>query len=273
MSWNLKNTKPDGRRQKTGARSQKVAVVAAVALLMTACAERRAAATTPTGLRATLARQIQNAVDAGDGDMDARALRQRLAANPDDLDARLALAHRYNQRDLPDLALEHYRLAAIRFPDSAPVALGVAKTLREMNEAAQALATVQAFVAAHADAGWELRSFQGILLDERGKYVDAEASHRAALALDENRSSLHNNLGYNLMLQGKRDAAAQEFHRALSLDANSAIAKNNLAELEAGAGARPTAPPVNLWRRVASTVGKVVAGPPAPNGTAETAKR
>ena len=241
---------------------------------MTACAERKVATNTPpTGLRATMARQIQNAVDAGDGDMEARGLRQRLAANPDDLDARLALARRYAQRSLPDLALEHYRLAAIRFPDSEPVAAGVAKTLREMNEGSQALASVQTYVSTHPNAGWELLSLQGILLDERGKYADAEASHRAALAQDGNRSSLHNNLGYNLTLQGKRGEAASEFHRALAIDGNSEIAKNNLAELEAGSAGKPAGPPVNLWKRVASTVGKVVAGPPAPNaGSAETKK-
>lgn len=272
MSWNLKNT--THRQQEPGVRSQKSAAVLAVAVLLTSCAERRAATTTPpTGLRATMARQIQNAVDAGDGDVEARGLRQRLAANPDDLDARLGLARRYEQRGLPDLALEHYRLAAIRFPDSEPVTLGVAKTLREMNEGSQALAALQAFVAAHANAGWEILSLQGILLDERGKYTDAEGSHRAALALDANRSSLHNNLGYNLTLQGKRGEAAAEFHRALAIDGNSEIAKNNLAELEAGTGGKAAGPPVNLWKRVASTVGKVVAGPPAPNaGSAETKK-
>ena len=272
MSWNLKNTLWSS--QKSGVRSQKAAAIVVIAVLMTACAERRAATPTPpTGLRATMARQIQNAVDAGDGDMEARGLRQRLAANPDDLDARLALARRYAQRSLPDLALEHYRLAAIRFPDSEPVALGVAKTLREMSEGTQALEALQAFVATHANAGWELLSLQGILLDESAKYADAEASHRAALALDANRSSLHNNLGYNLTLQGKRTEAAAEFHRALAIDGNSEIAKNNLAELEAGTGPKAAGPPVNLWKRVASTVGKVVAGPPAPNtGNVETKK-
>ncbi|HEV8145428.1 MAG TPA: hypothetical protein VGP79_03565 [Bryobacteraceae bacterium] len=251
-----------------------MAIVAVATIVLAGCAERRVTATTPqTGVRATMARQIQNAVDAGDGDMQARGLRQRLAANPDDLEARLALAHRYAQRGLPDLALEHYRLAAIRFPDSEPVALGVAKTLREMNEGTQALVGLQAYVAMHASAGWELLSLQGILLDERGKYADAEVSHRAALARDGNRSSLHNNLGYNLTLQGKRGEAAAEFHRALAIDGNSEIAKNNLAELEAGTGPKATGPPVNLWKRVASSVGKVVAGPPAPNaGGAETKK-
>ena len=91
--------------------------------------------------------------------------------------------------------------------------------------------------------------------------------------LDVNRSSLHNNLGYNLTLQGKRSEAAAEFHRALAIDGNSEIARNNLAELEAGTDGKAPGPPVNLWKRVASTVGKVVAGPPAPNaGSAEIKK-
>jgi Flp pilus assembly protein TadD len=172
--------------------------------------------------------QIQNAIDAGEGDLEARALRQRLAANADDLDARLRLARLYSNRGLPDLAIEHYRLAAVRFPDSVAVALGLAKTLDGMGETEEALKAVAESLRNQPRGNWELLSLRGILEDQSGRSVEADASHRAALALEPGNGSLHNNLGYNLLTQGRSDEAAAEFRRAIEIDPRSEIAHNNL---------------------------------------------
>src|SRR5262245_14830811 len=88
--------------------------------------------TPPPAMRRVMARHVQNAVDAGEGDLEAKNLRQRLAANPGDLDARILLARLYAKRGLPDLALEHYRLAAARFPDSLIAEIELVKTLRNL---------------------------------------------------------------------------------------------------------------------------------------------
>jgi Flp pilus assembly protein TadD len=177
---------------------------------------------------AVKARHVENAADAGEGDLEARALRRRLAANADDLDARMALARLYSRRGLPDLALEHYRLAKARFPDSLGTTRALAQTLREMGETAQALRAVQEFLTRHPGASWELLSLEGILEDELGRWAPAEAAHRAALALNPGHSALHNNLGYNLLLQGHAEAAAAEFRRAIEIDPRAQIAHNNL---------------------------------------------
>jgi Flp pilus assembly protein TadD len=207
------------------------ASICAVVLLCVSCAHQSPIVShgvSRTAVATVMARQVQNAVDAGDGDLEARTLRQRLAADAQDLDARLALARLYARRGLPELALEHHRLAEAQFPDSVPVTLGLAKTLREMGEAEAALRAIQDFQAKHTRGSWELLSLQGILEDEQGRFGMAETAHRAALALDPGRSALHNNLGYNLLLQAKADAAAGEFRRALELDPRSEIAHNNL---------------------------------------------
>src|ERR1700722_10879512 len=68
-------------------------------------------------------RQIENAKDAGDGDYLLRELRRRMAAEPDNLEVRLELIEHYTREGLPDLALEHCRLAAVRFTDSAEIQL------------------------------------------------------------------------------------------------------------------------------------------------------
>jgi tetratricopeptide (TPR) repeat protein len=175
-----------------------------------------------------MTRQIENAVDLGDGDVEARRWRQRLAANGNDLDARIALAKLYANRGLPDLAIEHYRLAAELNPDLPGLAVLLAKSLRDMNEPAEASRVVAAFVSRHPKESWELLSLQGILEDEQGRFKQGEASYRAALEIDPSQTSPHNNLGYNLLLQGHADAAAEEFRKAIAIDPHSAIAHNNL---------------------------------------------
>src|SRR5687768_16000045 len=74
-------------------------------------------------------RQIRNAIDAGDGDYEIQHMRQKMTANPDDLQLRLDLARLYRKRGYTEVAIEHYRLAATRFPDSAEVQLELIKAL------------------------------------------------------------------------------------------------------------------------------------------------
>jgi Flp pilus assembly protein TadD len=128
-------------------------------------------------------RHVENATDQGDGDLELRGLRQRLAANPDDLNARLQLAGLYLQRGVPDLALEHYRLANAKYPSAVEVALTLAKNLRALGASEEALKTIRACSALHPEGRWELLSFEGILRDERGETTLAEASYRP-LALE-----------------------------------------------------------------------------------------
>ena len=197
-----------------------------------------------------MTRQIANAIDAGDGDMEARNLRQRLAADARDLSTRILLARWYDRRGLPDLALEHYRLSVAQFPQSAVAALELAKTLRQMGAAAEALAVLEQG-AERMPRNWEFPSLLGILRDERGEWAQAEALHRAALAMDDTRAGLHNNLGYNLLLQGKAEAAAVELKRAVELDPQSQLARNNLGAALAATSQSEEA--LAAWRRSADS--------------------
>ncbi len=205
----------------------------------------------PPAVTAVMTRHVQNAVDAGDGDLQFRALRKRLASDASDLDARVLLARLYARRGLADLALEHYRLAAAQFPDSMLVTLELAKTLREMGEPEGALSVLRGFLGKYPNArgNWELLSLEGILADERGQFADAEAAYRAALKIEGGRSALHNNLGYNLLLQGQPEPAAVEFRRAIEIDPRSEIAHNNLGAALASQS-RPTEA-LSEWRQSA----------------------
>jgi tetratricopeptide (TPR) repeat protein len=173
-------------------------------------------------------RQVANAIDAGEGDYLVRSLRQKMAADPDNLGVRLELIEHYTRGGYTELAIEHCRLAAVRFPDSAEIQLSLAKLLRGMKmqrEAAQGLA---AFLERHPQQTPAYDSWLGILRDELGQWTEGEKSHRAALALDENVAFLHNNLGYNLLMQKRPSEAAFEFRQALKLKPDSEISRNNL---------------------------------------------
>jgi Flp pilus assembly protein TadD len=215
-------------------RRERFALACVTVLTLLACAscthEVQLSSQAPprTKTHAVMARQVENAVDLGDADVEAKRWRKRLAANASDLDARLALARLYVSRGQPQLAVEHYRLAAELNPDLPGVTMLLAKSLRDLNEPAEALQVIAGFVSKHPKESWELLSLAGILEDEQGLFKDAERAYRAALAIDSTQTSLHNNLGYNLLLQGNAEAAAAEFRAAIAIDPHSTIAHNNL---------------------------------------------
>ena len=185
-------------------------------------------------MEGAIQRQIENAIDAGEGDVLAQNLRRRVAASPSDLSARLDLAAHYAAAGFPEVALEHYRIASQAHPDDARVAVLLAKTLRGMKLNSEAKLRLEAFAARNSNTPAELWSWLGMAQDDAGDLQAAEKSHRSAVALQPGADSLHNNLGYNLLLQNKEAEAAEEFRKALSIAPNSAIAQNNLGLALAG---------------------------------------
>jgi tetratricopeptide (TPR) repeat protein len=186
-------------------------------------------------------RQIRNAKDAGDGDYQLRVLREKVAAESDNIAARLELAKAYQERGYPDVALEICRLASGRFPESGDVELALVRALRGMNRRNEAIDGLDAFLGQHPQKSPDFASWAGILKDEIGQWTEGEPWHRKALQLDASQDSLHNNLGYNLLMQKRNDEAAQEFREALKLSPRSPVARNNLglalANQNAGADA------------------------------------
>jgi tetratricopeptide (TPR) repeat protein len=176
-------------------------------------------------------RQVKNAVDAGDGDYQLRVLRDRVAAEPDSIPARMELAKAYRERGFPDVALEIGRLAAARFPESGEAQIALVRALRDLNRRPEATEGLEAFLKAHPQTGSEYYSWLGILRDEAGLWPLGEGAHRRAVELSPGMDYLHNNLGYNLLMQKKNDEAAHEFRAALTLNPNSPMARNNLGLL------------------------------------------
>lgn len=222
--------------------------VAAVAALGVACTHTQVARTpavpaAPAAPRPVSAfdQQIQNAHNAGDGDYELNALRQSVAANSDDAGARVKLAAAYRDRGYPDVALEICRLAASRFPASGEVELALVRSLRDLNQRNEAIAGLNAFLEAHPQSSPEYFSWLGILRDESGQWTAAEGWHRKAVELSPRQDYLHNNLGYNLLMQKRNADAAAEFREALRLNPASQVARNNLGLALAGENANAEA--------------------------------
>lgn len=194
---------------------------------------RSAAPPAPAPLSA-FDRQIRNAHDAGDGDYQLKTLRERIAAEPDSIPARIELAKAYQQRGYPDIALEICRLASARFPASGEVELALVRQLHETKQSGEAVSSLQAFLKLHPQNGAEYYSWLGILWDELGEFPTGELAHRQAVALAAASDYLHNNLGYNLLEQHKNAEAAAEFREALRLNPSSQFARNNLGIALAG---------------------------------------
>jgi Flp pilus assembly protein TadD len=205
--------------------------IAALAALMAGCTRTQVVktATAPPAAPVTVwDRQIHNAVDAGDGDYQFRQLRERVAAEPDNIEARIALARAYRDRGYREIVLEISRLAAARFPESGAAQLSLVRDLREVGRREEAIASLEGFLKNHPQSTAEYYSWLGILRDESGLWPLGEPAHRKAIELSNSQDSLHNNLGYNLLMQKKSEEAAAEFREALRLNPSSEMARNNL---------------------------------------------
>lgn len=215
-------------------------VVLLLVVTLTGCARRSAlapvAAPPQPAVRAAIERQTRNAVIAGEGDLQVKILRQRLALAPEANDVRIQLAERYDASGFPDLALEHIRLARAHQPASRELLLMEVALLRKLDLANEAAHSIRAYLAAHGPADSGLQAWLGIASDEAGDVTAGERAHRAALALSPGEDALHNNLGYNLMRQGRHEEAAAEFGVALRLNPRSDTARGNLARATAGRG-------------------------------------
>jgi tetratricopeptide (TPR) repeat protein len=214
-----------------------------VALLAAAgCAHRspygrRPVAGSLPAVQTTMHRQVVNATDAGEGDLAVGALRRKLAMEPQNLAVRLELIRRYRELGFPDLALEHARVAVERFPDSAEAHIELARGLRALGLRREAVEELEAFFRRHPRASPNVPAWLGILRDELEQWQPGEAAHRAAIAMAPDRDDLYNNLGYNLLRQGRLEEARQALERALALNPESRAARNNLGLALAARGA------------------------------------
>jgi Flp pilus assembly protein TadD len=221
-------------------------------LLWAGCSQRQARVAAPQspGRVSAMEVQIKNAVKAGDGDYEIAALQRALVGDPSNLALRRKLAARYEANGYPELAIDHLRIAASYHPHDTALCLELVKRLNEMKLPSEALKEAGRFTAAHGDTSPAVWSWQAILLDQAGRLADGEKAHRKAVALAAGEAYLHNNLGQNLLAQGRRQEAAAEFRRALELEPRNETARNNLGIAEAAAEAGQPSESLAQWQSV-----------------------
>jgi len=203
----------------------------AAGLLMSACASKNKSShvTVPANsLQPVMQRQVLNAIDAGEGNPRVRTLREQMASQPQNVRPRLELAEEFAKSGYPELELEHLRLAVERFSESEDALVALSKALLRSNAPAEAEKCLDLFIAKHEKPSANVLSWAGIVKDSQNKWTAGEPLHRRAIQRAPGRDTLHNNLGYNLMMQGRKQDAVEEFRRALDLNPSSETARNNL---------------------------------------------
>lgn len=201
--------------------------------------------TPDASFRAILQQQTQNAFNPLMDDRRVQALQARLKLNPQDTAARLELAGVYENYRLCNDALEQYT-ETLRLARSAPepaggngplaekAALGLGRCAQASGRAREAIPLLQEFIKERPSAStWDEL---GLLYDELGDLAAGESALREAVARDAESDRLHNNLGYNLLLQNKAEPAEGEFRRALELNPKSITSRNNLGVVLARRG-------------------------------------
>ena len=186
--------------------------------------------------------QIEGAYNPLTDDMRIRGLQNRSKPQPQDIAIRLELAEAYEAYRFYDDAWEQYS-SALQLIRSAPettppaaekAAVGLGRCARASGRAEQAVPMLEAALKDRPSAGsWDEL---GLLYDSVGNHAAGENAFREAVARDPAANRLHNNLGYNLLLQNKTEAAESEFRKALELDPKSATSHNNLGVVLARRG-------------------------------------
>lgn len=188
-----------------------------------------------------LGRQKQPLFNPLTGDQRIQHLQSRLSLHPQDIGARLALAEAFEDYRLWEQGLEQYTEALRLFPAGSPdtgsaerAVLGLGRCARASGHARDAIPLVQESIKLRpAASSWDEL---GLLYDAAEDLASGERSFREAVARDSRSARLHNNLGYNLMLQNKMEGAESEFRSALELDPKFTTACNNMGTVLARRG-------------------------------------
>ncbi len=157
-------------------------------------------------------------------------LKQALKLDPTNREARRALASAYLRQENFRDAAEEYRQTAVLNPDKPEAWFRLGHDYLE-------LSARLAYRGAHLyrNSAWGHR-FLGDLLFLRARWDDAAQEYRKALGLDAHQPGLHAAMGQAYLHAGKLKEADDEFHLEIAADAKNETAWLGLAEKELAAG-------------------------------------
>lgn len=115
-------------------------------------------------------------------------------------------------------------------PNNTTAMLGLARITRNQGDYSTAESLLERLYALHPE-DTTIISELAITYDSIGqdKLIKAEPLHQKVLALQPNKPSGYNNLGFNYLLQGRYSEAIPLFSKSLAMDSTNVRTKNNLA--------------------------------------------
>ncbi len=219
-----------------------ILVLALIALLTTACAERKAT----TAKQETLGEWL-NAENGGDGAQTKEQfvylaerdlsqgkpesafinLGKALALDPKDVTIRLRKADLLlGQKSFED-AYREYKTVLETAPDNARAHAGLGEILLKSGQTAEARKHLMASLAADPNQ-WLVQAHLGVVASYENDYPGAMAAYREALRLSPNQPDVLNNLGVACLMGGDNESAVQYFHQALRAGLAKSKTYNNL---------------------------------------------
>jgi tetratricopeptide (TPR) repeat protein len=146
-----------------------------------------------------------------------------------------AIAERYRERGILDLAYQHFNDAIALNPRDAAAYEGLARVWRDwgLPELAVGDAHRATFYAPQSASA---RNTFGTIMQALGQYSDASAAYELASWLDPGAAYAVNNLCYLAFVTGRINDAIDRCNAALRLDPSLAAARNNLALAFAASG-------------------------------------
>jgi tetratricopeptide (TPR) repeat protein len=143
-------------------------------------------------------------------------------------DARLALGR-------SEEALQLYRRALVREPDSPRWHRGLGRALLDLERTEEAVESYRRALAIKPNAD-RIHGDLGLALYHMKRYDEAVASYEEALRLDPDLAEVHGNLGVALLEIGEADRALAQFERALALSPELALFHGHAGNLRASRG-------------------------------------
>jgi Tfp pilus assembly protein PilF len=153
-----------------------------------------------------------------------------LKKNPDSVDALNGLGTIAYKEHKTSEAGNLFRLALEKAPENSQARLYLGKISREQADLTSSLLWLNKAAELNPENP-EILTELAITNDTIGQehLVFAEPLYRKVVDLRPNSAAAHNNLGFNLLLQGRYVEAIETFAKSLTIDPQNARTKNNLA--------------------------------------------
>lgn len=163
----------------------------------------------------------------GDAPMAERLLRQALAHQPDNAEARFLLGTLYARYGAVPNAVAELEYAARLRPFHIDTHYNLAIALKMAGRTADAIDRYRRVLELHPGLA-EAHNNLGNLLKEAGRIEEAEAEYRRAIEVRPGYAEAHNNLGVVLQQSGRLDEAVAAYRAALEARPDYAEALSNL---------------------------------------------